>query len=432
MGYSISLESIEVQSPDKYVDIDNLFKRIRASVVLDNFSNKKLQRKYGKELYILIFKLFGLRTKVSISDCRNAYVIPLYANKRHVMAGRALKKQLEYTEFEYKEWDKTIKNLKMERGYVDMRNAKVSGVFSTHLHEVGIDMAFFFKVIKFEPRTLVAVLFHELGHAFHMIAMSHRAQIVNVTMEEITRAMYQNKSPREYAYMVKDLEGVVLDKDQVDTLTNIKERPIFAYQLSKAVMTNMPELNKYADVSNERMADNFASRCGYSTELAKGLSSITPNPSIHFATTTAQLLSLMYHLAFIIGALLLVTGLAVVGVLVLLLATAVYIVVGFNSKNADMTYDDSVHRLNSIRMDLIMQIRQYKGLSKDAKKTLLYAYDSISKLVDKSYSRPSVANAIANLFSSKGRHANNEIEQQRQIERLGANSLYIDGLRLGL
>jgi hypothetical protein len=405
---------------------------MRSSVILDSFTNGRLQRKYSKELSKLLQDYFGIKTTISISDCKNAYVIPLYANKRHVMASRSLKSVLEEKEFEYEEWDKTVKNLKLKPGFIDMNNAKVSGVFSTHNHEIGLDVTFFFRDLKFKPRGLVSILLHEVGHAFHMIAMSNRAQVVNVTMEEITRSIYRDDKKRKYRYLVKDLEGVVLDKDQVDDLTNTKERSIFAYKLSKAVMTNIPKLNKYADVSNERLADNFSSRCGYSVELAAGLHSITPNPAVHFASTTSVLISAMMSLGVTVAMLLLAVGLAPVGAIVLLVAVGVYVIGGFNSETADMTYDDSVHRLNSIRVDLVLQLRQYTGLSKAAARVLVESYDTLSALVKNSHSNPSIKNVIANVFSAKGRRANNEITQQRQIERLGSNSLHVESMRLSL
>lgn len=437
MGFvNISLESIERQPEGKYALLDELFTKIRNDIVLNEASNKIIQRKYGRTTRKLIMSLFGMRAFVSFSNVRNAFVMPLYANKRHVLANANFRKYLDANDFKHEAFDNAIKDLKNHKGFVDMHTAKVGGAFSTFLHEVGYDAYFFFKQLKISPRAAVAILLHELGHGFHMMEYSDRSHDVNTTMVEIVRAMRDNKEPRKYSYLVKDLGKHGLDDATVEDILSSDNRQIYTYKLSKAMFDTMLTQEsdaKYSEVSNERLADNFATRCGYGADLVVALSGWEPDVMWENHSTNSIVLAQLWTLSWYMAIMFTAVGLPIVGILSLLVIGAMYVVVGYNSKNVNLTYDDGTNRYRSVRDDLVQQLKTNRHmLSKQVQLSIVQQYDIIDKLIESKTVLNTMKNMVANLFSPSARSTKRDVGRQRQFERLANNPMFIESIKIAL
>ena len=433
--FNISLESIEKQPDGKYDPLDRIFTSMRNDIVLDGVTNETIQKRYGRKLAKTIGNLFGMATNINFASVRNAFIMPLYANKRHTLASANLRDHMDSNELNYKVFDEAIKDLKKNKGYVNMHTARVGGAFSSYLHEITYDPYFFFKILRLSVRSAVSILLHELGHGFHLIEYSDRAHDVNTTMFEISKSM-RGKNKREYTYLVKDLTKSGLDDATVDDIVNSSTRQIFSYKLSKAVFETMltQETNKkYSEVSNERLADNFATRCGYGAELVTALAGWEPDTLWENHSTNCVLLSQLMLVAVPTALMFLFAGLPVVAFITLLSIYTMYVLIGFNSSNVNLTYDDGINRYRSVRDDLVQQLKDNRTvLSKNTMRAVIEQYDAIDKIIESKTVLNTMKNMLANVFSFQGKLAKEDIAKQRRLERLANNPMFIASMKIAL
>lgn len=433
----ISLESIERQPDGKYSALDDLFTEMRNDIILDRASNKIIQRRYGGKLKKLIYRLFGMATNVRFSNVRNAFVMPLYANKRHVLANAAFRKNMDNDQFKYKVFDEAIADLRKTKGYINMNSAKIGGAFSNYIHEVGYDAVFFFLTLKVKPRTAVSILLHELGHGFHMMEFSDRSHDINTTMAEVVRTMRDTKKkPREYEYIIKDFGKSGVDDDVIEDILNSKTRQIFAYRLSKAVFDTQQTHDthsKYSEVSNERLADNFATRCGYGADLVVGLSEWTPDVIWRNNSTNCVTLVSLWEISVALIPVWTLAGVPWFGLFSFLITSVLYVFVAFSSKNVNMTYDDGINRFRSVHEDLVQQLKTYRGqLSPEAQRNLINQYEIIDKVINSKTVYNSVKNMLANSVSFNSREISRDVDRQRQFERMSNNPMFVESIKIAL
>lgn len=428
----LSLESIHFQNDSFGSEMESLIYSLETKVKNVprlkndvNFLNSE-----AKAFNNLIFKRLGLKVDLILNTyCPGAmFVFPV--NKHHILL-----KDYYRGEMGIHEHDKLLSEMNNKEGGIDLVKAKVSGIFSEYEHSMYCDIIGNLESGISVPG-VVAIMLHELGHAFTYYEMSDRINSTNQILADLALTVKDKADKSKRKYLFKELSlKLDINANEFDDLIEEDNRVIFGLKLFKKYSLSVGSLMsqaKYDETSSEQLADNFASRFGYGRQLVESLDiiyKISPerNTSMYVITFIVDLLG---SVALIFGTIALILGGAIpMGVL---LGTFVFIGLSTEGDNdKDMTYDNLKTRYSRIRNQLIEQTSKIE-LDKTQLKAIIDNIHEIDEIIKGTKDFNSLFNSISNFFYSSNRSAKENIEFQKLLETVAANNLFLKSAELKL
>jgi hypothetical protein len=161
------------------------------------------------------------------------------------------------------------------RGSVDLKQAKVSGVFTDLENYLEFDRAFLSKQSVFTPSEAAATILHEIGHVFTYLEFLNRVVSTNQVLAGMVRSL-DKTVPDEIrkTVLAKGADLVRMNDEQRRVVLNSSdEKEIAVIVMDAAIYRSRSELgcNIYDSTSSEYLADQFCTRMGAGKDLVLAL-----------------------------------------------------------------------------------------------------------------------------------------------------------------
>lgn len=426
----LGLEMIDFQKDGFGKVLENFFKQIETDIKNNEYRNRKElhDSDYPQQLEKLVLNRFGLKIHVNMNtDCLGA-IMPYYANNQHVLAASWVRQFID----DDADFNKIRKDITNKTGFIDLKKAKLGGIFSVYVHECWLDVYSMVTFYKMTPGQMAAILLHEIGHAFTYYEYADRLTRTNQVMLNLTEHLFSNKEKDlNYVYAeVKKIRDITKEEAEVIASGN---RVIAGVKLSRIYVESVGEAltnSKYNDTASEQLADMFASRFGMGRELIEGLEALYKAHGGAPDHKTGVGRFFMYLLTFI-GEMFLPAAIfaycfpvslplaVIVGVLVLI--SLIYL---SGDGVRDMTYDDLKQRYIRVRQEYISAVKD-KNLDIPALKAHIEKLDVMDKIIADMKPFNGHFNVISNIIFSTNRDAKADIQLQQLIENLAHNDLFL-------
>lgn len=435
-GYKLAMEMIDFQNDNFGERLEIAVGSIRKLVVDKTHENAKLFEgsKEVENLVEIIYKRLGLKVEV-ISDGLDAAILPFYPTTQHILLHESLRGDLRI-----KDQEKILKNAKNKKGYVDSKNAKISGVFSEYENSLHLNFEKLFNVYKMNDPEVVAVILHELGHGFAACEYSDRLETNNQILSNLAETIAAKKEKTDVAYVFRELEKVnpKVTEEEVDKLVH-GGKTVAGYTWFKIVVGSVEEQlknSKYAETSFEQLADNFAARFNYGRPLITALEKLyavggySPEKSRGWMT----FFFIMNAIFFITNVAAIIASLLLIGNVVSGLYSAFIAWVVLRTSGEDMvdyTYDELKLRYTRVRHQMV-EILKDANLKADKAKDVLDDIYLLDRVIKDTYQFTTLTSVIANFVFSDARKAKSSIEEQQLLEELAHSNLFVKSKELAL
>lgn len=423
----VSLELIDAQNDDWGKHAEIACEAIIAHVNKESMTDGKRLIKTIPEIKLLadmIFKRFGIRVEFIHSSTGVMGVLPMILNKYHVFLNKVLHG------FEgINSQEAILSGWQDRKGSIDLKKAKVSGIFSEYTHQFFINLPFIVKNLNFTASEMVGCMLHEIGHLFNNYEYSDRLESTNVILAQLSTELKNNTDSKKIDYVFKQYLDIT-QQEKIDIDIHNSNRIILGGQLVanyfSYVKSQWP-VAKYDETGSEVAADAFASRFGYGKEIVIALDKIERLYGMHRSKITLGIAGGIYdiiNLGIPLALSLTLLSLGAIPVGLLWLGITGLALYGSGADLKDMTYDDLKDRYIRIRQQCVQMLKDSDVDPKTAKDLLeqIYAMDAVIKSTG--YFKPMTAK-ISNLVFSRHRQANDSIQLQRMLEELAHNDLFI-------
>lgn len=443
----IALEMIDIQDASFGAQLETLVGEIKQKIDDKTFSNydNLMGSSYPKELEAMIFKRTGLRIQLIVNE-DVAAILSFFANKNHIFIDPKWRGN-----FSIKDQQLILNNAQNKKGTVDLQKARVGGLFSEYNNQLYINFHVVFSHYRLSVREVVAVILHELGHAFYNCEFSNRLESTNQILANVAKELMSDKPEKNLEYIYKELKSLddeVSEKD-VDDIVN-GNRTIAGFRLFKVLLNSVDsQLSDptYDKTAFEQLADHFATRFGYGRDLITGLDKLhdyfaNPEKSQAYNTFNTILTAmafmltsfmLLHTILFLPGSIIMMVeyGLSVKGILhYLQLFFFFFAIFSRNGEDdLDYTYDKLKIRYKRIRNMYIDAIKK-SNVSKDELKAIIDNIYYIDGIISNTYIKVDVFNKFTNLVFSKSKKADRHIREQQLLEDLAHNDLFLKAAEL--
>ncbi len=329
------------------------------------------------------------------------------------------------------------------KGSVDLKTAKVSGIYS----EIPVDVFFATEFLtdasarETTPEQHAAIAMHEFGHAFYYLRFLGKMTISNLVVAEVVKKQHEGESPKviqeilrvtekKYGYRFKDVGSIDGSTD-----------PIIIQQIVMAQVVDSirSELGTrfYDRRAFEFAADQFVARHGGASEIVKGLDAISKHyPKYHteyrrsMENLTASLISYIKPLLIGMGYTLISTMASAAaafgtgGIALILLAGTYMVGRQFVTNLDEGIYDPLEHRFLAMRRELVASSKA-ESLNATQRKEIQRQIDEIDEITSGFSKLPYFGRDIVYpwlnvILTGKA----GEQKFQRQLENLVNNRLF--------
>lgn len=431
---SFSMEMIEFQKDNFGKDLEALLTKIRTLVIDPNFEYKTIiKTKELEGIKKLIKSRLGLTIKF-VTNSAPAAIMPFYPGPNHVFMPKIFKGDLVIPD------QRTFINKnKGVKGTVDLKNAKVGGMFSEYEVKLYMNFKTLFIDLKASPGEVTAIMLHEMGHAFYACSFADRVDTTNQILSEIVKNL-SGKKDLEVSIVYRELEKINpnITEKEIDDIVN-GTRVIAGPRLAKIVFEGFRHQLKddtYDQTSFEALADNFASRFNYGRELVSGLDKLGEyfgaperDESMRFYLYFMQVMGLAVLATYIF--LFFSVSIPAIMILGIIITLIIY---SHGEKMKDYTYDDLRIRYNRIRQDAINQIKvlleKDDGTSKEQLKEILSSIENTDKIISGLKDFNLMFYNLSNFIFPSNRKARNSVKEQQLLEQLASNDLFLKAATL--
>jgi hypothetical protein len=225
---------------------------------------------YDKLLSDVLFKRFGLKSRFNFVDGAAA-IIPFFANRHHIF----LDPLFQGRDLGLADQEKLLKTFDKKTGSVDLKRAKLSGIFSEYEHEVYLDLFGLISYLRMPANEITGILLHEIGHGFTFYEFADRLESTNQILSHLAFELMSKNNPEKRTYIYRELSRELMNEEHgLDDLINEENRTIIGMKLYKVLFNSIQSQLKnvtYDRTAAEQMADNFTARFGYGRDVIMGL-----------------------------------------------------------------------------------------------------------------------------------------------------------------
>ena len=395
---NFSLESIDTQTDLSIVSaLSMLYDRVEDMYHRTSFSSNDL-KPIAKEMSDLIYERFGMRLKVELS---NNILGPGFIPTAPIDTVRIENYDNVPKDYPYRDpkapfarYFNAIKDIskRSERGFmnleytVDIENAKVEGLPSGLV--VGILFIPIRQMIEhnnkhdFNSRHFIAIVMHEIGHAFGMLEYAGRVKRAINTLEDPMKKF--KKNPKEAKKIaIKNITTIGDRNNDLERVLkkNIDNDKVFWSHYTIGIgedLLNTIERVESLRADGEILADKFASRFGLSKELVEALDSLD----------TTNLYDIFMNFIYLFYNILIIGVLASLCLLMPVLIPSVlaraFILFGIIWTIIRLTFSprylNKVDRTETIIRDFLAQISKAEDMDRDNRKRIIDTYNAMLKI----------------------------------------------------
>jgi hypothetical protein len=427
----IALEVIEFQNNKFGIDIEAVVIEIRDALqrgeIIDHLCTK---------LEKLIMTRTGLNVQI-VYDWDIIGIVPMSYNKSNTLLIKEYRGHISSPDQAL-----ALREAQGRQGTVDLKHAKVSGLFSDIKSSLNVNFDHLFTSWKMEPADITAMILHELGHAFTMFEYEDRLQTANQILSNIAKHMSSGKSlKQEYIYEeLKSLNSVVTPED-VETIIS-GNRIIAGHRLLKltigSLSSQMPN-DVYDRTSAEQLADNFATRFGYGRQLISALHKLDsyfedPNRyknefKLSMVTSNLGRLIKLALSVFVIINLALPFAVILSFILYWVVKPEREFLRAAGDANKSYIYDDYKDRFKRMQNEFVASLKDTR-LPKEDIVVILENIEYVNAVIKETKSHVPLFTAIANVIYTDSRTVKKAVDEQRLLEDLAHNDLFIKAAQL--
>ena len=385
-----------------------------------------------KEIEGMVRDRIGFKVFITTSE-HLAAILPFYSNRNHVLLNKWWRGEISIPE-----QNKILRDAESKKGWVNIEKATVGGLFTEMTYNLFLNFKTMFIVYKLTVAEIVAVMLHELGHAFYACEYSDRLESTNQILAKVSREVNSKKEKKDLTYIYHELKKINKDIDEGDAETIAAGGTIPGKAMFKVIIgvvrTQMGS-DAYDQTAFEQLSDNFSARFGYSRHLVTGLD------KLHVAGWSPEKSSASLFFISMIQAIWLVTLTAastvalfsgvffqfLCGAYILLIMYGLLKLSGTAFK--DMTYDGLKDRYLRVRREVVALLKdskipneQIKGLLED-----LYAIDLIVKETNEGQT---LFNILGDVLFSDNRAGASSMKEQQLLEGLASNDIFVKAAHL--
>ena len=417
-GQGLALEAIDFQTPEFAETIvgyiDKIFKCKNGKEADASDEAKKMKKAFLDKT--------GMNLQIKFNTDDPPCMMPVHINPDSILGDDFFKRHYAT------DGTKIIKDIeKLNSGTIDLRNAKVTGIFSS----LPVDIYMGFDDLKrsgLSSREIAAVLMHEVGHAFVGFELTFNTLLTNQILLAAHKSLV-NKDHTQYEYVLKTTERVLGENSGI--YTELKDETD-SKVVTVVLMTKFNEKRRselgtaaYDYSAYEALADNFATRMGLGRELVTGLETILRihgAPEYHRGTRITILvvqvvMNVYLSVLGIIGG---PVGMLIMGALIFLLMTWG----SSDGAKGNNTYDKLTIRYRRIREQIINYLKN-RNLDQKLVKKLLQDLNVIDKVIEDARDYTSFYGVIGNIIYPSNWVLSSRKNTQRVLEELAANDLYV-------
>lgn len=420
---AIGTEAIDFQSSVVADQITKMFEDI-----LKCKSGKEADASEAhKTLVTFMEKETGLKIDLKFNTPYPPCMMPIHVNPSSILGDS------DFKDYYTKDANKVIKKLEdNEKTFVDLKNAKVGGAFSTVPSKIYMGFRQL-KDMKLTAREVAAVFMHEVGHAFVAYELAFNTIQTNQILLALHKSLVANDQ-KLFEYSLKLTEkrlgpssGVYNElKEETDTTV------VTTVVMAKIQEKRVSELGTaaYDKTTYEALADNFATRMGLGRELVTSLEKIH---RLYGSPEYSGETRFMYNMIQIIVATYSMLLGAVLGSVLLMIAGAplFFLITWAVSDGAEYqnVYDKLKIRYKRVREQLISRLK-VKSLAPELVKNILEDLKVLDKIIDQTGEFSSILNVVGNIIYPSNWVLSSRKNAQRLLEELASNDLFIKAAQL--
>ena len=420
---AIGIEAIDFQSSVVADQITKMFEDI-----LKCKSGKEADDSEAhKALVTFMEKETGLKIDLKFNTPYPPCMMPIHVNPSSILGDS------DFKDYYTKDANKIIKKLEdNEKTFVDLKNAKVGGAFSTVPSKIYMGFRQL-KDMKLTAREAAAVFMHEVGHAFVAYELAFNTIQTNQILLALHKSLVANDQ-KLFEYSLKLTEkrigpsSGVYNELKEETDTNVVTTVVMAKIQEKRVS----ELGTaaYDKTTYEALADNFATRMGLGRELVTSLEKIH---RLYGSPEYSGETRFIYNMIQIIVATYFMLLGAVLGSVLLMIAGAplFFLITWSVSDGAEYqnVYDKLKIRYKRVREQLISRLK-VKSLAPELVKNILEDLKVLDKIIDQAGEFNSILNVVGNIIYPSNWVLSSRKNAQRLLEELASNDLFIKAAQL--
>jgi hypothetical protein len=438
---SYSQEAISYQIKDEFIDrAEELMNDIYKEIPSNRYKNNEDFVKKSpliKRLAALITERFGIKCSFpyELSDISIAAVVMNTGNSYVFEENLTYIPKLKSVTFAerqkiikdvYRKNKESIINAHNKKGYIDLKNAKVGGYYSTFEQFFIFDFYSLKQDFELSPREFIAVMLHEIGHVLHGMEQNRYLEEVNLIFLDIISDINDNRLDRAITRYNKDLKNV---KD-INAL--VVSEDISKEQFNRTILQAYIDLTKkqmidrnYLNTNTEALADNFAAKFGLGSEIVTALSKLHGTyedrkafyEGIDYLAQGFVLLFYSYLFSVSIP---------------VFLVIFFYNLYSVSEINKSYTYDDIIDRYKRIRNAMVRMVVNIEKVNLDRAKSIYKEIELIDRMIEQTPIPKDVMKMISNIVIPGSMDAMYYKDLNRMIEDGLSNDLYVQALKIKL
>lgn len=428
--FKIALEAIEFQSGAFFKELTLVLKSAFDKGTTPNLNE---QKDLGAHLDKVIFQHTGVKSKVTFTLFGTGVYIPDVTNNSILtnmygpfFKGADGKKMIENSD----ELGKSV-------GLLDLVKSRVSGDFSKYEIPIEIDLSDF-TIHKFTAEESAAILLHELGHWFTYCEMLDRVVKGNMLLGGLCSTL-SGTDFKEKEIAIKMAGDVIgMSKDEINSLQkNTSDKVITTVFITKVwALMKTKEGHTFYDMNTwEMLADQFAARHGAGRYLTTALDKLYviygAQQRGHFIYYMSQITSALKITLRLVATALGFIASPFFGVLLAIVSvifTINAITTAYQTDDAPI-YDKPKDRFLRVRRQLIERLKNTE-LSPEIKISITGDIKHIDEILTNYEERAAWLEVVDNFLFKSSRARRDNIEFQKDLEKLAMNDLFISAASL--
>lgn len=426
----ISLETIEYQNDNIGADMEQIVGSLQRKI-LDGVYTESTHISGSKEVRDLtnvIMERFGLLVKF-IVEGGIAAVLPFYVNRNHIFLRNYARGQVDI-----KKQTTFLETAHGKKGTVNLQKARVGGFFSECEILLVMNFDHLFKVYKLTPAEAVAILFHELGHAFTVFEYSDRLEVANQVLQDVAKVVTSKKTSTDRVYIYRQLKTLNAQITEAEVEKLVSGNRIIGdltwFKLVIGTVTSQLTNEVYSRTSSEQMADNFVSRMGYYRAFVSGyektnsLAELEKDKSLIKTRQLTDIISIT--LPIVLAA---VTSPALLSLALLTYLVTFAVLASSGENHKDYTYDELKIRYKRVRNEAVNRLKDLNCPTEVVRPILDDIY-FMDKIISETYRVSLASEKIANFIFKSAKDAKASVDEQQLLEDLAMNDLFIASAEL--
>lgn len=435
---NLALEMIDIQK-------DNFGQKLEAQHLL--LQDKIMSGEYDytrairdsvelKAVSSITEKRLGLKTEFIVNTLPAA-IMPMYMNKHHVFIPENFRGK-----FDIPEQQRIIDKLKNgDVGTVDMAHAKLGGIFTLYTNKIFMNYERLFKSMGMTGAETTGVYLHELGHGFNAYAYADKIRSNNMIMAKLSEHITVHKKNSDLKFVYTELKRVSNKITEAEVEKMIKgDRVIAGYYWYKLAIeannlndSSATMIQNYDRTAFESLSDDFATRFGYGEHLVTGLKKFYetgfPSPEaskgMWLFSHVAEIMLFGFELSWIFEALALGSFPTAI-MFTLFIALRIY---SDSDSGEDRVYDKLKDRYLRIRQQMVQLLKDV-SLSREESQQIVSSIENVDNIIKQTGEYKSIYNLMAKLLIPDSRRVASYVEEQRVIESLAFNDMFIQAAKL--